>query len=63
MVKIEFNRSMPDGELAFLVHEVVMALNAIAEEAHRRELIIRYDIKPQSPGNPRLKAQVLTEVA
>lgn len=53
----------PDYEVAQKIRTLVAELNTVVAEAGKREIIIRYDIKPQNPGNPALRVQILTEVA
>lgn len=54
---------VPDSQLAVMVRATVAHLNTLGVEAHKRELLVRYDVKPLNPGNPVLRVQILTEVA
>jgi hypothetical protein len=55
--------NVPDSELAVMIRATVAHLNTLGVEAHKRELIVRYDVKPLNNGNPVLRCQILTEVA
>lgn len=54
---------VPDSQLAVMIRATVAHLNTLGVEANKRELLVRYDVKPQNPGNPALRVQILTEVA